>query len=583
MVRGNRRGTRQDAAWRAACKGVGERDRAVYSAGICHSGVDVLRRFRDGDGRLPWTLIWSLAIMAVFVFMGVRMPGELAEVAEDLLAFTTAHFGWLYLFVTTGFLLFCLGVGLSAYGEIRLGADGEAPEFPYLTWLGMIFSAGMGVGLVFWGVAEPMSHYVAPPLGRAEPRTAEAARLAMQYSFFHWGFHQWASFAVVGLSIAYARFRLDRPGLISETFRASLGDRVQGAAGHAIDTLAVVSTVFGVATTLGLGVIQINSGAAAVIGIDFALDQQLSILAGIAIIVLLAVMAPLESAVRYISDANMILAGLILTFIFFFGPTDFVTAVFTTAIGDYFSNVIGMSLVMAPYTGDDWVERWTIFYWAWGLSWAPFVGSFIARISRGRTVREFVFGVVGVPVVLSMLWFATLGGSALYFELFGAASLGEAVQSEISSALFRVLELLPFADVLAGATLILIVLFVITSANSAAFVLGMFTSHGRLDPGRPTRFTWGVTTALATAVLLASGGLEALQTISVIAALPFMVLMIFMAGSLLHALRNEQRQKELHEALLREQVRRLIEEHDRQAELDAAGEEADRHTRERPP
>lgn len=518
--------------------------------------------------RAPWTLIWSLAVMAVFIYLGVREPERLSATANGLLEFTTRHFGWLYLFVTTGFLLFCLGVGASVYGGIRLGADGEAPEFPYPTWLGMIFSAGMGVGLVFWGVAEPMSHYVAPPLGRAEPRTAEAAGLAMQYSLFHWGFHQWANFAVVGLSIAYARFRLDRPGLINETFRASFGNRVDGGAGHIINTLAVVSTVFGVATTLGLGVIQLNSGLAAVGGVDFGFDSQLAILAGIALVVLVTSLTPLEAGVRFVSDANMLLAGLVLVFIFFAGPTDFITAVLTNAVGDYFSNLIGMSLVMTPYTGGDWVERWTIFYWAWGLSWAPFVGSFIARISRGRTVREFVFGVIGVPVLLSMLWFATLGGSALYFELFEGAGLGAAVEAEIGSTLFLTLDRLPLAELLAVAVLILIVLFVITSANSATFVLGMFTSHGRLDPGRPTRLIWGLVTVTVTGVLLAGGGLEALQTISIVAAFPFMVLMMFMAGALLHALRNEQRQKELHEALLRERLQRLLDERDRQGSVE---------------
>lgn len=506
--------------------------------------------------------------MAVFIYLGVREPERLSAAASGLLEFTTRHFGWLYLFVTTGFLLFCLGVGASVHGGIRLGADGEAPEFPYPTWLGMIFSAGMGVGLVFWGVAEPMIHYVAPPLGRAAPRTAEAAGLAMQYSLFHWGFHQWANFAVVGLAIAYARFRLDRPGLISETFRASFGSRVDGGVGHVINTLAVVSTVFGVATTLGLGVIQINSGLAAVGGVGFGFDNQLAILVGIAVVVLVASLTPLEAGVRFISDANMLLAGLVLVFIFFAGPTDFITAVLTNAMGDYFSNLIGMSLVMTPYTGGDWVERWTIFYWAWGLSWAPFVGSFIARISRGRTVREFVFGVIGVPVLLSMLWFATLGGSALYFEMFEGAGLGAAVEAEIGSALFLTLERLPLAEILAVAVLILIVLFVITSANSATFVLGMFTSRGKLDPGRPTRLIWGLVTVAVTGVLLAGGGLEALQTISIVAAFPFMVLMMFMAGALLHALRNERRQQELHEALLRERLQRLLDERDRQGSVD---------------
>ncbi len=516
------------------------------------------RRFKHA----PWTLILSLAIMLGFVALGVRMPAELTVWADTALAFTTEHFGWLYLFATTGFLLFCIGVGLSPYGRIRLGADGEAPEFPYLTWLGMIFSAGMGVGLVFWGVAEPISHFTTPPLGMARAGSAEAAELAIQYSFFHWGFHQWANFGIVGLAIAYARFRLGRPGLISETFRSALGDRVDGSAGYAINVLAVVSTVFGVATTMGLGIIQINSGLETVAGLGFGLDNQLAILGGVALIFLLASLTPLEAGIRYVSDANMLLAGLVLLFVFFAGPTDFLTAVLTNGLGDYFSNLIGMSLVMEPYTGEDWVERWTIFYWAWGLSWAPFVGSFVARISRGRTVREFVLGVIGVPVLLSMLWFATFGGSALHFELFDGAGLGEAVSREMSAGLFAMLEGLPASGLLGIAMLVLIVLFVITSANSATFVLGMFTSQGRLNPARPTRLTWGVVTALVTGVLLASGGLEALQTISIIAALPFMVLMIFMAASLLRAFQAEQRQKELHEALLRERVLRLLAEHD---------------------
>jgi glycine betaine transporter len=523
--------------------------------------------------KAPWTLIVSLAIMLAFVVLGVRRPEELAAVAGGVLEFTTAHFGWLYLFATTGFLLFCIGVGFSVFGQIRLGADGEAPEFAYPTWLGMIFSAGMGVGLVFWGVAEPMSHFVASPLGMAEPRTPEAASLAMQYSFFHWGFHQWANFGVVGLAIAYARFRLGRPGLISETFRASLGNRVDGPAGYAINTLAVLSTVFGVATTLGLGIIQINSGLDTVAGIGFGLDHQLAVLAGVAVIFLLASLTPLEAGIRWISDANMLLAAVVLVFVFFAGPTDFITAVLTNTIGDYFANLIGMSLVMEPYTEQDWVERWTIFYWAWGLSWAPFVGSFIARISRGRTVREFVFGVIGVPVVVSMIWFATFGGSALYYELFENAGLADAVVTEMSSALFRMLDLLPAAGIVAPAVLLLIVLFVITSANSATFVLGMFTSEGRLNPGRPTRLTWGVVTVLVTGVLLASGGLGALQTISIIAAFPFMVLMIFMAASLLRAFRDEQRQQELHEALLRERLQRMLEEHDAERDRSADGSE----------
>lgn len=516
--------------------------------------------------QLGWVFYVSLGLLAAFVVLGIGWPVQLAVGAAAALEFTTIHFGWLYLFATTGFLVFCIGIGVSDYGKIRLGADGEVPEFSYGAWLGMIFSAGMGVGLVFWGIAEPLTHYLAPPLGQAVAQSPEAASLSLRYSLFHWGFHQWANFAVVGLAIAYIRFRQQRPGMISETFRSSLGDRVDGGFGHAINILAVVSTIFGVATTVGLGVIQINSGLAAVVDLPFGLPQQLAILGGISIVFLLCSLAPLESGIRYVSDANMMLAGALLLFVFFFGPTDFITAAMTNAIGDYFANVIGMSLVMTPYTGEDWVERWTIFYWAWGLSWAPFVGSFIARISRGRTIREFVLGVIGMPVLLSTVWFATFGGSALYFEMFEGAGIGAAVEAEISSGLFVMLEQLPLSGVLGLLMLLLIVLFVITSANSATFVLGMFTSKGVLTPARTTRVIWGVVQVLVVSVLLMSGGLAALQTISIVAAFPFMVLMVFMAGSLLRALRDERRQMELHEALLRERLQRLIDEHEAPAQ-----------------
>lgn len=519
--------------------------------------------------RPGWVFYVSLAILAAFVGVGIGFPDRLASSAAAALAFTTEHFGWLYLFATTGFLVFCVAVALSDYGRIRLGADGEIPEFSYPAWLGMIFSAGMGVGLVFWGVAEPMTHYNDPPLGQAAAATPEAAQLGMRYSLFHWGFHQWANFALVGLAIAYVRFRRARPGLISETFRATLGDRVEGGVGHTINVLAVVSTVFGIATTLGLGVIQINSGLAAVAGTAFGTPQQLAVLAGVSVIFLICALAPLERGVRYVSDANMLLAAALLVFVFFAGPTDFITAAMTNAVGDYFDHVIGMSLVMTPYTGDDWVARWTIFYWAWGLSWAPFVGSFIARISRGRTVREFVLGVIGMPVLLSTLWFATFGGSALYHELFGAAGIAEAVRTEASSGLFRMLELLPAAELLGVMMLVLIVLFVVTSANSATFVLGMFTGQGVLSPSRWLRVTWGVVQVLVAGVLLMSGGLDALRTMSIVAAFPFMVLMVFMAVSLLRSLRDERRQMELHEAVLRERMQRMLEDHERRAARDA--------------
>lgn len=505
-----------------------------------------------------WVFYISLFLLLIFVGIGADRPEQLTFWSKKALDFTTLHFGWLYLFATTGFLIFCLYVAFTDYGLIRLGIEGEEPEFSYLAWLGMIFSAGMGVGLVFWGVAEPMTHYIDPPLGLAEPRTPQAANVAFRYSLFHWGFHQWANFAIVGLAIAFVRFRRRHGGLFSETFRSTLGKLVDGPLGYAIDILAVVTTTFGVATTLGLGTIQINSGLGTTMGIAFGSQQQLVILSGVALVFILCALTPLERGVRYISNLNMLLAAVLLLFVFFAGPTPFITAVMSTAVGEYFSHMVNMSLAMSPFTGDDWVERWTIFYWAWGLSWAPFVGSFIARISRGRTIREFILGVIGVPVVLSVIWFATFGGSAFYYEIFGHAGIADAVSIEISSALFSTLEQLPLAHIAGPLAVILIILFVITSANSATFVLGMFTTKGVLDPRRMVRVTWGIVQVMVAAVLLISGGLEALQTMSIIAAFPFMFLMIFMAGALLRGLQDERRLIEKRERELQQGLERLL-------------------------
>jgi len=520
------------------------------------------RRYLTPRNRPGVVLVISLVLLFAFVALGAAEPEVLARWAELGLNWTTEHFGWLYLFITTGFLVFCVTLALSNYGNVRLGTDEEKPEFAYTTWLGMIFSAGMGVGLVFWGVAEPLSHYNEPPLGMADARTPEAARLAMRYSAFHWGFHQWANFAVVGLAIAFFRFRHQRGGLISETFRPMLGDRVDGVHGHAINVLAVVSTIFGVATTLGLGVIQINSGMASLGNVPFDTDAQLAILGGTGVIFLLAALTPLEKGVRYISDLNMVLAFLLLLFVLFAGPTDFITAALSTMVGDYFANMMGMSLVMTPFTEGDWVERWTIFYWAWGLSWAPFVGSFIARISRGRTIREFVVGVMGMPVALSMVWFAVFGGSGLYYELFEGAGIADAVADEISAGLFATLDQLPLARIVTMVALVLVALFVVTSANSATFVLGMFTARGVLNPGRWLRVSWGVVQLLVAGVLLLSGGLQALQTISVLAAFPFMILMVFMAGSLFRGLKADRRLREERERQWYWRIERLLAEAD---------------------
>ncbi|WP_299442926.1 BCCT family transporter [uncultured Rhodospira sp.] len=509
----------------------------------------------------------SVMIVAVFVVITALAPTMVEQASAAILRATAENVGWMYLIATTGFVVFVLYLALSRIGTIRLGTQDEPPEFSFPSWLAMIFSGGMGVGLVFWGVAEPMMHFNEPPLGIGDPRTVEAAQTGMRYAFFHWGLHQWANFALVGLAIAYVRFRHQSHGLISETFRPLLGDRVDTGWGKAIDVLTVVSTVFGVATTIGLGALQVNSGLSRLVDVPYALSTQLLIVAVLGGALLLFVMTSLESGMRVLSNANMVLAGLLLLVVLFLGPTSFIFGVMTQTLGEYLGNVIQMSLVTSPYAGGQWVEQWTMFYWAWGLSWAPFVGSFIARISRGRTVREFVLGVMLVPVALSMLWFSAFGGAALRFEMLDSTGIADAVAAEVPAGLYVLLEQFPASNLLIIAAIILVALFLLTSAVSATFVLGMFTSKGVLNPAVSIRGLWGCLQLLMVAVLLSTGGLEGLRTVSIIAAFPFMLLMIMIAASLYRDLSYEIETRQQREQVLTERIEWLLL---REAEREAA-------------
>ncbi|MDR9483661.1 MAG: BCCT family transporter [Sediminimonas sp.] len=515
----------------------------------------------------------SLLIVAGFVVAAAIVPGAVQTAAQAILHATAANVGWMYLLVTTGFVVFVLYLGVSRAGNIRLGPDDEPPEFSFNSWLAMIFSGGMGVGLVFWGVAEPMMHFNDPPLGNGLPRTAAAAQTGMRYAFFHWGVHQWASFVLVGLAIAYVRFRHQSRGLISETLRPVLGDRADGGWGDAVDVLTVVSTVFGVATTLGLGVLQINSGVARLTGLPYGFGIQLLILAVLGGLFMLSAMTPLERGVRGLSNVNMGLAGALLLVVLLLGPTSFIFGVMTQTLGEYLGNVVQMSLVTSPYSGGQWVEQWTIFYWAWGLSWAPFVGSFIARISRGRTIREFVLGVMIVPVALSMLWFATFGGAAIHFEIFENADIAGAVAREVPAGLYALLDQLPGGGLWAVLAILLVCMFLVTSADSATVVLGMFTARGVLNPSRMLRLLWGVAQLLVVVVLLLTGGLESLRTVSIIAAFPFMLLMCVIAVSLYRDVRQDFELQDEKARLLSSRIDNLLlRESERRAAEEAAEE-----------
>ncbi|EGL83146.1 choline/carnitine/betaine transporter [Caldalkalibacillus thermarum TA2.A1] len=514
---------------------------------------------RQPKPRLGYVFYISVVIITIFVAWGFIRPAHLDETAGHALAFVTRTFGWFYLFATFIFLAFALYLAFGPYGQIKLGKKDEDPEYNYWTWLGMLFSAGMGIGLVFWGVAEPIYHYMSPPEG-LEGESVEAAKAAMRYAFFHWGLHPWAIYTIVGLALAYAQFRKGESGLISSTFRPLIGDRVDGPLGIGIDTLAAIATAFGVATSLGLGTLQINGGLSHVFGLPNNTTMHLLIIMVVTVLYMISASTGLNRGIRYLSNVNLSLAGLLLLFVLLAGPSIFILETFTTTIGNYLGSIIPMSFRLTPFTQGEWVGAWTLFYWAWWIAWAPFVGTFIARVSRGRTIREFVSGVLLVPTLIGALWFATFGGSALHLEMFEGVSVTQAVSESVEGALFFTLEQFPLGLWLSILATLLIITFFVTSADSATFVLGMLTSQGALNPKVSTKFIWGILQSGIAGVLLLSGGLNGLQTASIVAALPFTIIMLFMILSLNKALKAELREERRREKMRIRKLEQLIEE-----------------------
>jgi glycine betaine transporter len=504
----------------------------------------------------------SVVIISLFVLWGLLAPENLTESANTALAFTTGTFGWFYLLAAFIFLVFSAYLAFGPYGKIKLGKDDDEPEYSYFSWFAMLFSAGMGIGLVFWGVAEPITHYIDPPLDLAEGQTAEAARYALRYSFFHWGLHPWAIYCIIALGLAYSQFRKGESGLISSTFRPLLGNSVEGPIGKGIDTFATIATTFGVATSLGLGTLQINSGLSHVLGIPNNTTIQMIIIAIVTILYMVSATTGLDKGIRYLSNLNLGLAVALLLFVIVVGPTSFIFDALTTTIGGYIGNIIPMSFRLSPFTQGTWVGAWTLFYWAWWISWAPFVGTFIARVSKGRTIKEFVLGVLLVPTLFGTIWFSAFGGSALFFELFENKGIVDAVSNDVTTALFITLEQFPLGTILAGLGTLLIITFFITSADSATLVLGMLTSKGVLNPANSTKIIWGVLQSSIAAVLLWSGGLNGLQTASIVAALPFAVIMVLMVVALSKSLNEEVKEQKRIEKRRNKKLDQLLQESD---------------------
>ncbi len=491
----------------------------------------------------PWVFWPAATVIAVFSLFAIIFPTVAEEIFDAVQTTIVNTFNWYYVLIAAFFVVFAVFLGFSRFGDIKLGRDDDEPEFSTGSWFALLFAAGMGIGLVFYGVSEPLSHFVDPRPG-SEGTPEQLAQGALTQTYLHWGVQAWAMYVVVGLALAYAIHRRRRPISIRWALEPLLGKRVHGAAGNVIDAVALVGTVFGVATSLGLGVTQIGSGLNAV-GIP-ELDQvgQVVLIGIISLFVLLSVISGVTKGMKWLSNFNLILAGLLLLFLLFAGQTEYLLREWVQSIGAYIQNYVGLSFNVSAFqgtTGEQWQASWTSFYWGWWISWSPFVGIFIARVSKGRTVRQFVAGVLLVPTLIGVLWFAVLGGSALYLELTQPGSMvGADGQVDLQGALFQLFSHLPAGGVLTVGAILLISVFFITSADSGALVMGMIASGGDPEPRRWVRvFFVGLTAVLASALLLA-GGLTALQTAAILIALPFSVVMLLMCWSTVLAFQRER-------------------------------------------
>lgn len=487
------------------------------------------------------TYVISVVLIIAIVIWGVLAGDSFQAAGTAAFSFLSGKFGWFYVLAMTSFVVYAIWLGfLSPYKRIPLGPDGSRPEYSNLSWFGMLFSAGMGIGLVFWGVAEPLTFWAAPP--GFEPGSAEAARFAFQKVFLHWGLHPWAAYSVLALAMAYFQFRKGKPGLISSIFIPLLGEKgARGPIGKIIDILAVFATAAGIATSLGLGAMQINSGLNHVFGVPKNNLVVFLIVAIITVVYIWTALAGVDNGIKKVCDLNIIIAGVVLLLVFLVGPTVDILKSLVESLGYYVGTFPQSAMQMGAFAGAGdaaWYGKWTVFYWAWWIAWAPFTAVFIARISKGRTIKEFVTGVLFLPAGASFVWFSVFGNAGIHAGLDVAK---QAIQS-VDTALFVVLDHYPLGKLISVVVIVLLCTFFITSANSATFVLGMLSSEGNLNPSNRRKFIWGVLQAALALVLMlcTENGLNMLQTISIVAAFPFAFILLFGMVSLTKALGQEK-------------------------------------------
>lgn len=486
----------------------------------------------------PPVFFTSAGLILAFVLLAALFPNRARTWFDTAQTRIMLDFGWFYVLAVAGFLIFVLFLMFSRYGDVRLGPDDSEPEYGYLSWFAMLFSAGMGIGLLFFGVAEPIQHYALPPVG--DGRTVESARQALVLTFFHWGLHAWAIYIVVGLALAYFAFRRGLPLTIRSALYPLIGKRIYGPIGHAIDIFAVLGTMFGVATSLGFGVLQVNAGFNYLFGLPVGPLVQVLLIAAITLLATVSAGAGLDKGIKRLSELNIILAITLLLFVLFAGSTVFLLQAYVQNIGAYLGNVVQQTFRMYAYEPNAWFGDWTLFYWGWWISWSPFVGMFIARISRGRTIREFVGGVLLVPTLFTFLWMTVFGNTAIDLDMRGVANIADTVSSNLPVALFAVLEQLPLSLIASGVATLLVVTFFVTSADSGALVIDMLTSGGVEHAPVWQRIFWAVAAGVVAAVLLLTGGLQALQAAAIASALPFSVIMVVVCYGLLRALQTER-------------------------------------------
>lgn len=497
----------------------------------------------------------SAGLIAAIVLWGLVSPATLGVFFGSLLASITRNFGWLYLWVVLGLVGLAFFLALSRYGDLKLGDEDDEPEFSTPTWFAMLFAAGMGIGLVFWGVAEPVSHYALPPPGIA-PQTPEAAGAAMRYAFFHWGLHPWAIYGIVGLTIAFFQFRRQAPALVSSATE-SLPWHGMRHLSPVVNVLAVVATAFGVAASLGMGAAQINGGLQAVFGVPVGPWSQAVIILVTTALFITSAVSGVDRGVKWLSSANLLLAALLALVVFLLGPTVSLVNTFTNTLGAYISEFVRTSLRMSPFRDSSWVGDWTIFYWSWWIAWSPFVGLFIARVSRGRTIRQFVLGTVVAPTLVGFLWFSIFGGTALHLEIFQQVPLAAAAQADPATAMFTMFNAMPLGLAMSIVATVLVVVFFVTSGDSATLVLGTMSTRGDPDPSARVKIVWGMLVAGIALSLLFAGGLQAVQTATIVFALPFALVLVLMAVALMRAVREDHEAERQRERALRRRLREM--------------------------